>query len=273
MEEIGRAAARAADARRAHQPGRHERAQHPLLHDPRPGPAADPARPLRLLLARPRRPARARPGAPGHGFTLSAIEKYVARIPEDATPEDIALHRTLLAPWMAEMPDEMTRAELDERAGRKLADDDLETLEALGMVCRSAASATRWRSPSSRSGWAARPGLPDRGGHRRRRGLRRARPAIAEEINEVFRTRSGRPTRRRACPPSAAGPRRAAQAAVDRRPGPGVRVSHERDQARGDRPPHAVIPRPATRSGGRGRPPARCAGCRPSTSRAWAPAR
>ena len=29
-----------------------------------------------------------------HGFTLSAIERYVARIPLDATPESIALHRT-----------------------------------------------------------------------------------------------------------------------------------------------------------------------------------
>ena len=42
-----------------------------------------------------------------HGFTLSAIEKYVARIPDDASPETIALHRTLLAPWMAELPETM----------------------------------------------------------------------------------------------------------------------------------------------------------------------
>ena len=34
----------------------------------------------------------------GHGFTLAAIEKYVERIPADATPSDIALHLSLLAP-------------------------------------------------------------------------------------------------------------------------------------------------------------------------------
>ena len=34
----------------------------------------------------------------GHGFTLSAIEKYVERIPATATPADIALHLSLLAP-------------------------------------------------------------------------------------------------------------------------------------------------------------------------------
>lgn len=34
----------------------------------------------------------------GHGFTLAAIEKYVERIPATATPSDIALHLSLLAP-------------------------------------------------------------------------------------------------------------------------------------------------------------------------------
>ncbi len=69
-----------------------------------------------------------------HGFTLAAIEKYVARIPDDATPETIALHRTLLAPWMAELPDTISRRELVRRAGRSLRDDELDTLNALGIV-------------------------------------------------------------------------------------------------------------------------------------------
>lgn len=69
-----------------------------------------------------------------HGFTLAAIERYVARIPDDATPAAIALHRALLAPWMSEMAEPMTRAELDQRAGRTLSDNDLETLEALSII-------------------------------------------------------------------------------------------------------------------------------------------
>lgn len=69
-----------------------------------------------------------------HGFTLSAIEKYVARIPADATPETIALHRTLLAPWMPELPETLSGRELARRAGRPLSDDDLDTLNALGIV-------------------------------------------------------------------------------------------------------------------------------------------
>jgi DNA-binding transcriptional MerR regulator len=69
-----------------------------------------------------------------HGFTLAAIEKYVARIPADATPETIALHRTLLAPWMPELPETLSRRELVRRAGRTLSDEDLDTLHALGIV-------------------------------------------------------------------------------------------------------------------------------------------
>jgi len=70
----------------------------------------------------------------GHGFTLSAIERYVAGIPADASPEDIALHRTMLAPWQSEPPVLLSRAELDRRAGRTLSADDLATLHALGIV-------------------------------------------------------------------------------------------------------------------------------------------
>jgi DNA-binding transcriptional MerR regulator len=69
-----------------------------------------------------------------HGFTLSAIERYVARIPAGASPETIALHRTLLAPWMAELPETLSRRELGRRAGRPLSEDDLDTLNALGIV-------------------------------------------------------------------------------------------------------------------------------------------
>ena len=124
-----------------------------------------------------------------HGFTLAAIEKYVAGIPAEATPEDIALHRTMLAPWQAEMPVEMTRTELAKRTGRKLDDDDLATLSALGIVQPSA----RGRFKVAVSQLTVGKGLLDLGfpteaataagevyaDHGRR---------IAEELYEVFRT-------------------------------------------------------------------------------------
>jgi len=70
----------------------------------------------------------------GHGFTLAAIERYVARLPADASPEDIALQRTMLAPWSSDGPVELTRAELERRAGRELSDDDLAMLSAMGVA-------------------------------------------------------------------------------------------------------------------------------------------
>lgn len=69
-----------------------------------------------------------------HGFTLAAIESYLARIPSDASPETIALHRTLLAPWMPDLPETLSLPQLEGRAGRSLSQDDLDSMEALGIV-------------------------------------------------------------------------------------------------------------------------------------------
>jgi len=70
----------------------------------------------------------------GLGFTLAAIEGYLGRIPADRSPEDLALHRALLAPWLPEEPEEVDRAALDERAGRPLTDEDLRRLRELGVI-------------------------------------------------------------------------------------------------------------------------------------------
>src|SRR4051812_5720461 len=124
-----------------------------------------------------------------HGFTLSAIERYVARIPADATPEDIALHRTMLAPWQADLPVEMSRTELERRTGRALSEDDLTTLAALGIVFRT----RRGRYEVALSQLSVGLGLLDLGfpteaalaaadvyaEHGRQ---------IAKELNELFRT-------------------------------------------------------------------------------------
>lgn len=68
------------------------------------------------------------------GFTLAAIEGYLARIPPDRSPEDLALNRALLAPWLPEEPEPIDRAELDRRAGRPISDQHLDQLVALGVL-------------------------------------------------------------------------------------------------------------------------------------------
>ena len=70
----------------------------------------------------------------GHGLSLSAIERFFAGIPDDATPEQIALHRTTLRPLASAEPTVVSRRQLETRAGRKLTDDDLDRLTALGGV-------------------------------------------------------------------------------------------------------------------------------------------
>jgi DNA-binding transcriptional MerR regulator len=126
----------------------------------------------------------------GHGFTLSAIERYVAGIPADASPEDIALHRTMLAPWMADSGEELLRVELERRAGRTLDAAALETLEALGVV----RPCGRGRFQVSMSQLGVGLGLLDLGYP-----IEAARAAaevyaahgraIAEELYELFRTK------------------------------------------------------------------------------------
>jgi DNA-binding transcriptional MerR regulator len=125
-----------------------------------------------------------------HGFTLSAIERYVAGIPAGASPEEIALHRTMLAPWMADSWEDLSRAELEQRAGRPLTADDLDTLVALGVV--QAAGRGRFRASVSQLGVglglldlgypieAARAAAEVYAAHGR---------AIAEELYELFRTK------------------------------------------------------------------------------------
>jgi DNA-binding transcriptional MerR regulator len=125
-----------------------------------------------------------------HGFTLSAIERYVAGIPADASPEDIALHRTMLAPWMADSREELSRAELERRSGRSLDAGALETLAALGVV----RPCGRGRFEVSMSQLGVGLGLLDLGYP-----IEAARAAaevyaahgraIAEELYELFRTK------------------------------------------------------------------------------------
>lgn len=65
-----------------------------------------------------------------HGFTLAAIEKYLARIPADASVEDLAIQRAMLTSWKTGGHEVVTRRQLETRAGRKLDDDAIQRLTA-----------------------------------------------------------------------------------------------------------------------------------------------
>ncbi|MCW2792218.1 MAG: MerR family regulatory protein [Nocardioides sp.] len=69
-----------------------------------------------------------------HGFTLQAIERYVAGLPADATVEDLALQRAMLTSWTSAAPERLTHRQLEKKAGRRLSDADLQLLVRLGLL-------------------------------------------------------------------------------------------------------------------------------------------
>ncbi|KRB79276.1 hypothetical protein ASE01_23495 [Nocardioides sp. Root190] len=71
-----------------------------------------------------------------HGFTLQAIEKYLASVPVDAGVEDLAVQRAMLTSWTVGEPQELTRRQLDQHAGRKLTDDEVTLIEDFGLLRR-----------------------------------------------------------------------------------------------------------------------------------------
>ncbi|MFC7341023.1 MerR family transcriptional regulator [Saccharopolyspora griseoalba] len=70
------------------------------------------------------------------GFTLQAIERHLQRLPEDASPDELALQRALIAPWTDEHVEDLDRHELDRRAGQHLDDDLINQLVELGILER-----------------------------------------------------------------------------------------------------------------------------------------
>lgn len=82
------------------------------------------------------------------GFTLSAVEHHLEHLPDDASPEELALQRALLAPWTSELGEELDRAELDARADRELDDELLDQLGELGIVEPLDEQRQRFRLPS-----------------------------------------------------------------------------------------------------------------------------
>ncbi|MEU2561100.1 MerR family transcriptional regulator [Streptomyces longispororuber] len=74
------------------------------------------------------------------GMTLAAIERYLEQLPPDLSAHDLAIHRAVVASWAPEGAEEMPRAELERRAGRALAAEDVERLSAMGVVAYDAAA-------------------------------------------------------------------------------------------------------------------------------------
>ncbi|WP_030930103.1 MerR family transcriptional regulator [Streptomyces sp. NRRL B-24720] len=79
------------------------------------------------------------------GMTLAAIERYLEQLPPDLSAHDLAIHRALVASWAPDSAEEMTRAELERRAGRALTEEDVDRLAAMGALERAEAAQDSFR--------------------------------------------------------------------------------------------------------------------------------
>lgn len=132
-----------------------------------------------------------------HGFTLQAVERVLAGLPQDATVEDLALQRAMLTSWSSQPQERLTRRQLEDKVGRRLSERDLALLVTLGSV-----------EPDGPR-YVAMPNLPvgvelldvdippgsmEAAGE----AIRRHMEALAEELTEILREQVLRPYRRQA---------------------------------------------------------------------------
>lgn len=74
------------------------------------------------------------------GMTLAAIERHLQQLPPGLSAHDLAIHRAVVASWAPDAAEDVTRAELERRAGRSLGEEDLERLAAMSVITRTADS-------------------------------------------------------------------------------------------------------------------------------------
>lgn len=136
------------------------------------------------------------------GFTLSAIEGYLARLPASCDVAAMALQRALLAPWVPERLEHLSAAELDRRAGHPLGPDELDALEALGVIERETADSLLLHGSASLASAldSLKMGLPLAALQRSHDVIAKHTTALAEELMQLFQDEVLQPYRDRGRP-------------------------------------------------------------------------
>ncbi|MFD9329539.1 MerR family transcriptional regulator [Streptomyces sp. NPDC060065] len=74
------------------------------------------------------------------GMTLAAIERHLQQLPAGLSAHDLAIHRAVVASWAPDAAEDVTREELERRAGRSLREEELDRLAAMSVITRTADS-------------------------------------------------------------------------------------------------------------------------------------
>jgi len=130
-----------------------------------------------------------------HGFTLQAIEGFLASLPDDASVEDLALQRAMLTSWTPKPAERVSHRQLEKKAGRRLSEDDVRLLVRLGSLER------------TDEGYVAMPNLavgvslldvdiPEASMTAAEASIRRHMESLVEELTEILRVQVLEPYRR-----------------------------------------------------------------------------
>lgn len=131
-----------------------------------------------------------------HGYALTAIERYLKRLPDDASVEEITAQRILLTPWTPDAGEEVDRRTLQERAGRRL---DAQTLDALVRMGAVEPSRRGWFRTTPTFDVAAallQMSLPLESMVEAGTAIDRATSELAEELSDILRRQILEPYRR-----------------------------------------------------------------------------
>lgn len=138
----------------------------------------------------------------GLGFTLAAIEGYLARLPDSLSQEELQLQRALLVPWVAEPLEEVCSDEFTRRVGRALTEQEMGSLEALGAVERQPGGTVLIHGPAALSAALANLdiGISPEVLHKLHTLITMHTTALAEDLMQLFQTDVLQPYRDRGRP-------------------------------------------------------------------------
>jgi DNA-binding transcriptional MerR regulator len=132
-----------------------------------------------------------------HGFTLAAIERYIKRIPEGASLEELAVLRAMLTSWAPGPREELGRRQLEKKAGRKLGDEQIERLVRTGAVARTPAGSFEVLPAFGVGVEMLDMDIPLDSIVAASEAISRHMDALADELTDILRTRVLEPYRKR----------------------------------------------------------------------------